>query len=327
MLRPKVLECDIDLILLARLPADSNFVGRMVGLVESQTGRQLLFQQATVEPQARHAGASGTIDILVRLWSGGTETARLLVENKLDSTFTPNQPERYAASAAAMSRAGHPALSVLCAPHEYLAKSKHAHVFDACVSYEQVADAVDGDHRTTVQLAIKRFEMPYEPDPVPQVAAFFDGYAEMVGEYAPELVISRNPNSGNSRPRGSQTIYFDVKKTLPRYGFLPTLRFSHQCVDSAAPSPSVKIMFDKWAGHEALLQRETRDDLANTPFHFRKARGSLGLVHDTPYLHNHLPVGVQPQAVLAGIRAAARLRAWMFENEVTLRRWASIVLS
>lgn len=324
--RPSVLERDVDQVLERRLSNDAGFAERFIGLVTAQVGRDLPFDGLGVDAQMPHAGVRGSIDLVARLWHrSGQETGRLLIENKLDSGFTPDQPERYASSASALSTGGRPAFAVLCAPEGYLSRSRHTSPFHARVSYEQIAGWLDGEDRSLLQAAIMRFQMPYEPDPVPAVGEFFDGYEQLAKQYAPDLVIKRNPNSAGARPEASRTIYFDTARSLPRYEFLPTLRFSHQCWDSGSASPSVKIMFADWAEHETCLRRIAMDDLANTRLYLRKAGRSLGLVHDTPRLDNKRPVSEQIQAVIAGLRGASTLRAWMFANSEVLAAWSGAV--
>jgi hypothetical protein len=269
---------------------------------------------------------SGTIDLMVRLLDRKSgETGRFLIENKLDSSFTPNQPERYASSAIAMCRQGRVSVPVICAPQHYLDKSKYLDSFHARVAYEDIATWLDGEDRALINSAILRFSMPYEPDPVPAVRDFHEGYENLVRERAPELIVKKNPNTGGERPAHSRTIYFDVKKSLPQWNFLPTLRFSHQCWDSSAPNPSVKIMFDGWAPHEAMLRKRSAPDLRNSGFYLRKAGRSLGLVCDTPRLDNVRPVSMQMDAVVKGIRAASALRVWVYSHEIVLRDWAGAV--
>ena len=324
--RPAIFERDIDKLLERNLVYDPDFAVRLVEEVSKQSKIPLCYQNLTVKRQARHEGATGSIDVLVQLFTEtSAETGRILIENKLDSSFTPTQPERYATSAITMSRAGRPAVPIICAPAEYIRKSKYLGPFRAKIAYEDVTRWLHGDDLALIRQAILRFSMPYEPDPVPAVADFHEGYGRLAQQLAPELVVKRNPNATGARPEGSTTIYFVTKKCLPRWDFLPTLRFSHQCLDSNAPSPSVKVMFDRWAIHETLLRQLSGTALGNTPLYLRRAGGSLGLVHDTPGMDQMRPVGDQIDAVSAGIRAAAALRAWMFANESTLREWAAAV--
>ncbi len=283
------------------------------------------FKRVSVDRQAAHEGASGTIDLLIRLFDTSGEVARILVENKLDSSFTPTQPQRYASSAIAMSRTGRPAYPVICAPAEYLARSKYLAPFKARISYQDISGWTADQDLSLVEDAILRFLMPYEPNPDSQVKTFHEGYVNLARQIAPELILKPNPNPRGERPKDSHTIYFATKHTLAHYAFLPTLRFSHQCRDSSAPSASVKIMFAGWAKYESLIEALARKSLGNTNFYIRKANTSLAVVCDTPRLENTKPVGSQLDAVSAGIRAAAALRAWMYANEETLREWAGAV--
>ncbi|MGA9795027.1 MAG: hypothetical protein WBQ17_05755 [Rhizomicrobium sp.] len=324
--RPNVLEKHVDALLERRLKNDREFSASLLRDVLTQAKHSLTHFCLSVVRQAPHEGATGTIDLLVRLFDDHDgELGRILIENKLDSTFTPTQPERYGASAVAMSRINRPAIPVICAPSDYLNRSKYLSPFKASVSYEKIRDMLDGEDRKLMEDAILRFSMPYEPDPVPEVRDFHEGYVQVAAELAPELMVKPNPNPGGERPKDSRTIYFVTRETLPTYAFLPTLRFSHQCWDSSAPFPSAKIMFAEWGKVEALLRRVARPTLEGTPLYLRKAGKSLGLVHNTPRLDNFRPVKSQYDAVACGIRAAATLRAWMFANGAILREWAEIV--
>jgi hypothetical protein len=324
--RPNVLEHQIDELIARRMKFDPMFAASLVNAVLEQVSTPIPYTGVGVDRQVRHEGAAGTIDLMVRLFDENAgETGRILLENKLDSSFTHSQPERYASSAVAMSRAGRTAVAAICAPAEYLKRSKYLDPFGARLAYEDIASWLDGPDRYRTEAAILRFSMPYEPDPVPEVMEFHEGYVLLAGEIAPDLVVKPNPNTGGERPETSRTIYFIVRQSLPSYDFLPTLRFSHQCWDSSAPSASVKVMFDGWAKYERLLRRVAAPALANTPLYLRKAGRSLGLVCDTPRLDNKKPVRDQLQAVSAGIRAAATLRAWMFANEQVLQDWARAV--
>lgn len=319
--RPVIYERDVDTLLERKLTSDQQFLTTFIREVERQTNHRFHWRTCTVTKQSPHKGTHGTIDLLVRLFDEGRETGLILIENKLDSSFTPNQPERYRSSAIAMTRPGCKAVGIICAPGDYIHKSKYVDPFHARVGYEFLREHVEEDDCSILDSALLRYSMPYEPDPVPEVRQFHEGYVRLIQNLAPELVVKSNPNTGGERPKDSRTMYFDVRKTLPRYDFIPTMRFSHQCWDSSAPSASVKIMFAGWARHCAALRQN--NDLQESPFYLRPAGGSLGLAHDTPRLDNTKSVAQQMTAVVEGIRAAAALRAWMFANEQTLRRWAA----
>ena len=318
-----VREHEIDAILTRRIEADDAFRRAFVAAVSAQVGLAREVATAAAATQRPHVGASGTIDVIASFAdSAGKEALALLIEDKIDARFTPNQPERYVASAAAMSKLARPAFAVLCAPGGYIAASRLARRFHARLPLETIADWLDGADQIRVRQAIDQFEMPVEADPVPEVAEFFEGYRQLVAAYAPELIVKASPNSDGGRPKGSYTVYFDTKRTLPRCPFLPTLRFSHQCQDKDH-RPSVKVMFARWTVAARRVQAVAEADLRGTPYYVRPAGESLAVVCDTPWMDNQLPVRQQMEAVMQGIRAAATLRAWMFGNEDALRRWAA----
>ncbi|HWH57982.1 MAG TPA: hypothetical protein VN682_10145 [Terriglobales bacterium] len=326
--RPSILEKHVDEVLSRNLH-DRDFTKRFLNEIAKQLKTDVVYDHSKITTQTPHAGTSGTIDILASLFSKKPphKTVFLLIENKLDSSFTPNQPERYASSAIAMSNDTCTAIPIICAPAGYLNRSKYISPFKAKISYECICGLVNDADRTILELALQKFAMPYEPDPVPEVRNFHEGYIELAKCLAPELVVKPNPNTTGDRPIASRTIYFDTKKTLPKLPFLPTLRFSHQCWDTTAPTPSVKIMFGGWAHYETKLRHNSIRALSGTSFYLRKAGDSLGLVRDTPRLENTIPVSLQIEAATQGIRAAAALRAWMHSHEEALREWAQIVTS
>ena len=123
--RPRIFEQDIDIILARRLQHDHEFATAFIVEATAQVGiPPIAFEAVRVRRQARHAGASGTIDILAGIAIQGRETILLLIENKVDSSFTPDQPERYEASAAAMTTGGRRVLAVLCVPRGYIQRSR-----------------------------------------------------------------------------------------------------------------------------------------------------------------------------------------------------------
>lgn len=319
----RVREHEIDAILMRRLEGDRAFRDAFLATVAIQAAWDAPVQGARTSSQQPHVGANGTIDVLA--WcqdANGRDSLALLIEDKISARFTPNQPDRYVSSAAAMTRPGRRALAVLCAPQRYLDVSRLASRFHARVSLESLAAWLGGQDRARIEAAIAQFEEPPESVPVPAVADFFRGYEELCATYIPELVVKRSPNSEGERPEGSYTIYFDAKRSLPRYPFLPTLRFSHQCQDKQF-RPSVKLMFAGLGAYASKLAPLAKVDLDGTDFYVRAAGASLAVVHDTPRMDNQKPVSQQMDAVMAGLQAAAKLRAWMFGNERTLARWVA----
>jgi hypothetical protein len=318
-MKPAVTESALDGVLERLLLADRDAAALFLRSALPEQS-DVAFDRVTVVRQVRHLGASGTADLVARFWAGPSCVALLLVENKIDAGFTPDQPARYAVGRDA-HRAANSAAAVatlLVAPDIYLAGSRLAAGFDGVLSYGRLLPIVAGQDRELVETAVERAESPYEPVPVAAVMDFFTGYAELVRQAAPDLVLKRNPNSGDARPEASRTIYFDAKRSgFASYPFLlkegrpASLRLSHQCWDSGAPSPSVKAMVDGWARHLPLASPVLSAALRDSGIYVRPAGRSLALVLDTSRLDNMRAVAGQETIILDALSKLQRLRdAW-----------------
>lgn len=270
-------------------------------------GRQNFIQ--SINTQTRHAVHSGTIDLDLVLDSG----LRLLVENKIDAAYSVTregapQPERYAASVAALQARGVHACSVLLAPRMYLAASRFASAFDHAISYEALRPGFSGAELALLDAAIVQAEAPYEPEPNDATADFFASYTTHASKHFPDLVIKHNPNGNGVRPSGSNTIYFVVPRMLRDWVDVPRPRMSLQCRDSSAPSASVKIMIGGLGPYCRNIS--TPPGLTAIGGYLRAAGQSLGCVIDTPRLDTQRPLQAQLSAVDDGLAAADRLRRW-----------------
>lgn len=267
----------------------------------------------------------------MRFWLGSKLVALILVENKIDAGFTPDQPLRYAQSRDSHLNSGSAPLvaTLLVAPSVYLAGSRLKDGFDSSLPYEVLLPRASGDDLALLEAAIERAASPYEPVPVQAVMNFFAGYAALAAQTAPELVLKRNPNSADARPESSRTIYFDAKRSgFASYAFLlkdgkpASLRVSHQCWDSGAPNPSVKLMLDGWAQHLGRVAPTLTPALGNEGTYLRAAGRSLALVRDTRRLDNMRSVQGQETAVVDALQKLLQLRTtWNSIGDV-LRRSA-----
>ncbi|PTT41875.1 hypothetical protein DBR33_12645, partial [Stenotrophomonas sp. HMWF022] len=186
-MKPAVTESALDGVIERLLLADREVAALLLDAAALEAG----FDRVTIARQVRHVSASGTADLVVRYWLGSACTAMLLVENKIDAGFTPDQPARYAISRDAQ-RSSVPAIAtLLLAPDVYLAGSRLASGFDAAAPYERLLPLASGPDRELIATAIERAESPYEPVPVPEVMDFFTGYAELARNAAPDLVLKR----------------------------------------------------------------------------------------------------------------------------------------
>jgi hypothetical protein len=261
--------------------------------------------------QTRHYGAghSGSIDIEVTCADG----LILIIENKIDAGYSVTsagdpQPERYRASVEALRSRGHKAASVLLAPNIYLNGTRHAEAFDHLVSYESLRVALIGPELQLLDAAIAQAATPYDPIPNASSGSFHADLKAFATVHFPELVIKNNPNGNGVRPSGSNTIYFDVPRTLRSWSHLPRPRMSLQCRDSGAPSASVKIMLG------GLAREANRIKLPETFLeiegYVRPAGRSLGLVLNTPQLDPRIPFDLQVADVEEGLEATRNLAAW-----------------
>ena len=315
-MKPSITESSLDAVLERLILSDGDAASLFLQTAMREAPG-VSADRVTVARQVRHANTSGTADLVVRYWSENSCVAMLLIENKIDAGFTPNQPARYAASREAHLASGVAPLvaTLLVAPSVYLAGSKLAAGFDAVLPYESLLQIVMGDDRKLVEVAIERAASPYEPVPVQAVMDFFTGYAELAKQAAPDLVLKRNPNSADARPESSRTIYFDAKRSgFASYDFLlkegrpASLRVSHQCWDSGAPNPSVKAMLDGWACHLPLATPILAVALQGSGVCLRAASRSLALVLDTQRLNNMRPITGQEALILDALAKLQRLR-------------------
>jgi len=270
--------------------------------------------------QTRHRGGGhrGSIDLEATRADG----AILLIENKIDAgysvTNTGNpQPERYRASVAALRNRGQKAASVLLAPDIYLTGTRHVDAFDHQVSYEMLRGALGGRDLELLDAAITQAATPYDPVPNISSGAFHADLKAFASLHFPELVIKKNPNGNGVRPGGSNTIYFDVPRTLKKWPHLPRPRMSLQCRDLGAPSASVKIMLGGLACQTDGIT--VPDSLLEIGGYIRRAGQSLGLVLDTPHLDTQKPFDEQVAEVEEGLEAASKLTAWWNSQAETLQ--------
>ena len=315
-MKPSVTESSLDAVL-ERLILSGGDAASLFLQTAIREAHGVFADRVTVARQERHANATGTADLVVRYWLKTSCVAMLLIENKIDAGFTPNQPARYAASRDAHIASGVAPLvaTLLVAPSIYLAGSKLAVGFDAVLPYENLLQIVTGNDRKLVEVAIDRAASPYEPLPVQAVMDFFAGYAELARQAAPDLVLKRNPNSADARPESSRTIYFDTKRSgFASYDFLlkegrpASLRVSHQCWDSGAPNPSVKTMLVGWACHLPFATPILSVALRESGVYLRAAGRSLALVLDTQRLNNLRPITGQEALILDALAKLQRLR-------------------
>jgi len=173
VLLPRLYERDIDVLLQEELIFNagvcdlfSNALGLKSRLQVSQCSLSVVDQ-------------TGETDLVARFIAGDASGV-LLIENKIDAVFQPNQPQRYKARANEMAASGQLAHCVLIAPTRYLEANAAGAPFDAIVSYEDVARAIESEpserarHRAALIMgAIQQAKSPYIAIPAPEVTTMW----------------------------------------------------------------------------------------------------------------------------------------------------------
>lgn len=314
----RIYERDTDIVFLRVLREYPEVAATLAEIVTGVKPREVL----DVRGQVRHAGGTGSIDIVVRFRAGPI----LLIENKIDAAYSvtragQGQPQRYQNSVKTFRDSGAQAFSVLLAPSTYLGGSRLGEMFNARVPYEALRDLVPDEDRHVLDLAILQASTPYEPVANVGAGEFFSAVRNLIESQFPDLVMKRDPNEGGIRPDDSRTVYFDVARTLSLHARVPRPRMSLQCWDSGARSASVKIMLPDRATLAAKLSPP--QSLVDIGGYLRPAGRSLGIVVDTPRLDTQMSAAEQADDIAEALEAALSLQRWWNENGSILRDWSS----
>jgi hypothetical protein len=156
---------------------------------------------------------------LFAVFSLGSRSGVLLVENKIDAAFQPRQPERYRERAVSLASGVEfdRVYCVLVAPCGYFCTEAagFAH-FDAIVSYEDIAAAMEKEatprskHRAALLLrAMRQAQTAYTMVPVLEVGDLWDRVYQIAKVEFPELKM--NPPG----EKGAQSKWIIFKADLP----------------------------------------------------------------------------------------------------------------
>lgn len=206
---PDVCERDIDLLLLEEFVASADFRSWFLEQVGIENADALLDARRSVKT------GRGESDIEL-VWKGKSGAIKVLIENKVDAPFTPNQPQRYAERADAYKSSGEyrEVVTVIIAPEVYFGDDAEDYGFDASITYESVlawfSDKQRTNSRTDYKLAILRGAIErggsgWQLIPHPDVSKFWRSYWELAERIAPRLAM---PVPKKDIPEGSSFIVF-----------------------------------------------------------------------------------------------------------------------
>ncbi len=209
---PRLYERDIDVLLQEELI----FCGALRRLI----ARELRLDNALEVGECRLSvvDSTGETDVYA-FFSAGPRRGVLLIENKIDAGFQPLQPERYRERARALANEfGEDAVfCLLIAPASYLrARNAQTGIFDAAISYEDAAAAIDEDstprskHRAAlIRSAVERARSSYVLSPVAEVGNLWARIYNIASREFPQL------NMSPPKEKGSQSKWIIFKADLP----------------------------------------------------------------------------------------------------------------
>lgn len=332
-------ERDVDLLLVEEFKCSPDFVRWFSGQVAAAVGASIPAASSRVTHSRRRTYNRREIDICLEI-GGGASAIYILVENKLDTTEQFEQAESYREEAAQLisSGAAKAAYTALVAPTAYLNQHRQfASKFDATVPYEAVAaflaqrgtlgGEVGGRLRHRAELmeqAITKSRRGYEAVPLAQIEKFNAKYVALLRPKFP--MLKPGPSMlKEGRPGESKTMIF-APDVLPDWDFLPQMRIVHQLREGNA-----NVCFYTWGDQFVTLAGPMGADLAGTPYRLvptvnKRANGKSGLmiVVETPQVDNVSGFDAQTDAILKGMEATERIRAWVWEHKDAVRRWAAI---
>jgi hypothetical protein len=138
---PRLYERDIDVLLQEELIFNPKLTDLLAGALQIKGTMKVERCQLSV------VDATGETDVLASFALGNRHGA-LFIENKIDAAFQPRQPERYRERAKAFAEINEDRLvfCVLIAPSHYVQPGNESFGhFDAVITYEEVAKAIEHD--------------------------------------------------------------------------------------------------------------------------------------------------------------------------------------
>ena len=243
----------------------------------------------------------------------------LLIENKIDARFQPQQVERYRERGQRYVEQGKCAefYTVLVAPKRYFGGADNLKGFDAQLTYELVQswfrEQCSIEPRRLykaelLQAAIKKAASSYQRKLDAAVTSFRQAYWEMARKHAPELQMKLDPRGAGPR---SGFINFDPvgrPKRVPLLHKIPLGR----------PAPgNVDLEFRGMGKRFQEFEQAFAPHL--TPDMRLEEAGESGAIRlIVPALDIRADFAPQAKNALEGIRAAKRLAAWILEHQTLI---------
>lgn len=300
---PDIAERDIDLLLLEEFVASPDFSSWFLSLIGQSTEAALSEASRSVKTDTGESDLELTFE-------GKGGTVKLLIENKVDAVFQPNQPQRYAARADGHKEGGQysAVVTVIMAPEAYFGDESETYGFDARVTYEDVLSWFSAPERkcarTDYKLALLRISIErggtgWQLVPNPKVGQFWQHYWRLATRLAPQLSM---PAPKKEIPTWSHFVVF-------RPAALPTnIKLKHK-----VGYGNVDLEFRGMGGQLAEMDRLYRAVLpANTQIE-KAAKSAVIRARVEPVDMSRQGFASCETAMRRGIEEAARLLDWYVE--------------
>lgn len=250
---------------------------------------------------------------IVASFKAGANVLILLIEDKIDAPFQPDQPERYRARAQRW-QASLPSQSevrtVLLAPGEY-SENEGSDLFDRQISYEDIIAALSGsgDPRTqflvqTLKNGVVSHERGYSSEPSEATTRIWRAIWDCVDSEAPRLRMKKP----SSKPTRAGFIHFGsavgVSSTQTQGRAVIVYKPARENADIQFSNTQVATLEDAVAG------------ILDSDMTIAKAGKSASIRLKVPRVDFGLPPDDQQDAIRQGVVAAERLRCLFIENRL-----------
>ena len=305
---PGVSERDLDLLLVEEFIASSDFCAWFL----SQIGSNALSHVKLASVKKSVTDTTGESDVEARFEDEQGAALVLLIENKINAGFQPQQAERYQIRGKKYSGRGDKITTVLVAPSRYFGDADALKGFDARVTHEAIRDwfaqnAKLGERRVYKQKlldnAITKGTLGYNPIEDEPVTTFWSRYWKLAEEYAPELQMKKP----SGKPADAGFIYFRAAQMSRKI----VIAESSITVDIVhkLPHGNVDLQFSGM-GERLDELKSLYGTCMDHDMEIVKAAKSGSIRLKVPGLNANGNFEEQSACVVEGILASKRLLAW-----------------
>ncbi|SFC87445.1 PD-(D/E)XK nuclease superfamily protein [Flexibacter flexilis DSM 6793] len=292
-----VQERDMDILILEELECNENFRTHF-------TNQLHLPEMQEYEGAWRSVTDStlGETDILVKYISSENQVICLLIENKIDANFQPEQFARYEKRGLKYLQSNEcdAFFCILIAPQKYISNQSD---FEICFSYENLMQLIASEatpraafRANLVQIAIEKSRRGYQAENCEVVQRFWMAYWEYKEANYP-LYAMKKPESV---PEGSDFIVFSIREN-------EKLKFRHKLRHGF-----VEVTIPKEFG------RKPNISLPDHYFIKEFDKGAFAIRQVVPKLNRKEPFENQVAAVQVGLAALDQMVSFMKENHLYL---------